>query len=456
MRSTIGLGLIGGALALRNEKIHYIAQQQQQQQVLLQDACPSNYILQNEECRPAAERALAQPTLAFESNATNVAPFTYSLEESRNRALQAKSFPWSFWPECFTVRNDSDPFCVFSNTDFASGRGISIVTTHAIAYAMLENDAFKNPDALEYSNNFENPPFYEQVFPGKGRGLVANKTLNRGDQIMSSTPILITDNLDELPESESLALWHRAVATLPAATREIFWGLAGRFPEGEADAHDDRITTNYFEIDVDGNSLSGLFPEIARINHDCRPNAAYFFDAATLTHRIHAIRHIYPGEEITITYINNEVARDTRIRRLSNGWGFKCSCSSCSAHPRLVAESDARLEQMDEVKKVLNDWSDTSSATPAHAELLVSLYKQERLHAGLSTAYQHAAEVHSSFGMKWEAVRYARLSLEWSMLDKGWGDRDVVAMTHMATEPESTWSWNRRLSLKTCGCGNSH
>lgn len=452
MRSTIGLGLVGGALALRSEKIDFITHQQ----ALLQGACPSNSLLQHEECRYSAESTVAQPALTIESNATHVAQFTHSLEESRNRALQSKSFPWSFWPECFTASPGSDPFCVFSNTEFASGRGISIVTTHAVAYSMLENDAFNDPDALDYSNDYENPPFYEQVFPGKGRGLVANKTLNRGDQIFSSTPILITDDIDDLPEAERLALWHRAVAALPPATRETFWGLAPRFPDGESDAHEDRITTNYFEIEVDKNMLSGLFPEIARMNHDCRPNAAYFFDEATLTHRIHAIRHIYPGEEITITYINNEVARNKRMKRLSSGWGFQCSCSACSAHPRLVAESDARLAQMGEIIDVLNDWSETSAATPAHAELLVSLYKQERLHAGLSTAYQHAAEVYSSFGMKWEAVRYAQLSLEWSMLDKGWGDRDVTAMKRMVTKPESTWSWNRRLSLKSCGCGKSH
>ena len=189
--------------------------------------------------------------------------------------MVSKNFPWSFWPECFTASHEADPLCVFSNTDFASGRGISIVTTYAAAYSMLENDAFANPDVLEYSNNYGNPPFYEKVFPGKGRGLVANRTLNRGDQIFSSTPLLVTDDLSDLPKSEQLALWHRAVATLPPASRELFWSLAGRFPEGEADAHDDRITTNYFEIEVDGNGLSGLFPEIARMNHDCRPNAAH-------------------------------------------------------------------------------------------------------------------------------------------------------------------------------------
>jgi hypothetical protein len=106
----------------------------------------------------------------------------------------------------------------------------------------------------------------------------------------------------------------------------------------------------------------------------------------------------------------------------------------------------------------LNDWTESSSATPATAELLINLYKQERLDASLATAYQHAAEVYSSFGMKWEAVRYARLSVEMSMLDKGWGDKDVAAMKKMIVEPEMSWSWGKRAGVKSsgCGCGKSH
>jgi SET domain-containing protein len=39
------------------------------------------------------------------------------------------------------------------------------------------------------------------------------------------------------------------------------------------------------------------------MNHDCRPNADYYFDPETLAQHIHAIRPIAAGEEITISYI---------------------------------------------------------------------------------------------------------------------------------------------------------
>jgi hypothetical protein len=106
----------------------------------------------------------------------------------------------------------------------------------------------------------------------------------------------------------------------------------------------------------------------------------------------------------------------------------------------------------------LDDWTSSSSATPEIAELMISLYTQERLDASLATAYKYAAEAHSSFGKKWEAMRYARLSVEMSMLDKGFRDGDVVEMKKMNENPEMTWSWKKRVGLsgKGCGCRHSH
>jgi hypothetical protein len=92
------------------------------------------------------------------------------------------------------------------------------------------------------------------------------------------------------------------------------------------------------------------------------------------------------------------------------------------------------------------------------AEAVISMYDQERLWAYQATAYKHAAEAYSSFGKKYEAIKYARLAAEFSILDKGFNDRDVKEMVKMAKEPELTWSWNKRVGLKRggCGCGKAH
>ncbi|KAH7119688.1 hypothetical protein B0J11DRAFT_66286 [Dendryphion nanum] len=420
------------------------------QKPLIRDACPSNSILNNGECQPSST-LLAD--ISLHQNITQ-----QTLQQSYESARQTPNFPWTYWPLCYSNENTTEPYCVFSSQEFASGRGIFIVSSADKAYEILKKPAFSDPEALSRINNHANPPFIQHEFPGKGRGLVANKTLHRGDQIFASTPLLITNpNSYLLSETERLALVHRGVETLPEKSKPLFWALLDHF---KGDAVDDRINTNAFEININGELQHAVLPEIAMLNHDCRPNAAYFWDEDTLSHYVHATQTIYPGEEITITYINNERVRSKRVKNLEANWGFQCSCSSCAAHPEFVSQSDARIKQMLSIIDKLNDWTSDSEATPEMAELLIALYTQERLDASLGIPYKHAAEAYASFGDRWQATRFARLAVEFLTLDKGWGDSDVAEMEKMATEPEMTWSWRKRVGHKrlegVSGCGHAH
>lgn len=451
MKSAVGLSLISSIAAFTNDKVEYI-----HQQAILKDPCPSGSGLIDGKCELLSyEESSIDSSLAFRHNSSYTTHISRTLDEARESAAAVADFPWTFWPECFTNEDVKEPYCVFGDQNFASGRGIFIATTRTAAYAIREKPAFKNPKVLENINEYSNPPFEQHEFPGKGRGLVANKTLHRGDQIFASTPLLITDgeiyNLDQV---ERLALLYRGVETLPVASQNQFWNLLGHF---KGDPVEDRINTNNFDITIDDISQQALFPEIAMLNHDCRPNAAYFWDEETMSHYVHAIRDILPGEEITITYIDNEQERETRMARLKKNWGFTCACSACTAHPSLTNESDARLRTIGVLTMVLDDWSAESQIVPEVAELIISLFQQERLDASLATAYKHAAEVYSSFGKRWEAMKYATLSFELSMLDKGFRHEDVREMGKMASQPELTWSWKKRVQdKKECGCAHAH
>ena len=449
--TAVRLSLLSGALALSSKQVDIVGPQP-----LLHDVCPSDYIQHQGECQPTMYDSFTT-TISNAAFRSNISQTTQSLEEARRSASQIEDFPWTFWPECFSGEDTVEPHCVFSDQKFASGRGIFIVGKKDFANQVLETDAFRRPETLARMNKYDNPPFEQHDFPDRGRGLVANKTLHRGDQIFASTPLLVIDpDVYELSESKRLALLYRGVDSLPPSSQRLFWGLLGHF---NADPVDDRIHTNIFEVTIAGVSQSALLPEIAMMNHDCRPNAAYFWDTRTMTHYVHAIQDILPGEELTISYIDSEKDRARRMKLLKRNWGFQCSCSACTAHPELVAESDSRLHQIASLYKALDDWTPNTSATPQAAELLISLYQQERLHTSLATAYKYAAEVYSSFGKKYEAMRYARLSTEMSMLDKGFGEVDVKEMREMSSRPELSWSWKKRVSMGGkggCGCGHEH
>ncbi|KAL6694819.1 hypothetical protein J3F84DRAFT_349099 [Trichoderma pleuroticola] len=232
-------------------------------------------------------------------------------------------------------------------------------------------------------NEQPSPPFEEKELPGRGRGLIANKTLHRGDKIFAHTPILMLDGkiFGELETEEWLELEHAAVNNLPPKTKKKFSALYG---SPVTDPVSDRIDTNAFVLELHGFTYYAVFPETARLNHDCRPNAAYFFDKETLTHYVHAITDIAPGTEITITYIDPHMSRENRLKKLSSLWGFHCSCSLCSLHSDLAHESDERLGQINTIRERLEDWE---SAPPQMALALISLYEQERMHASSSSAY---------------------------------------------------------------------
>jgi len=72
----------------------------------------------------------------------------------------------------------------------------------------------------------------------------------------------------------------------------------------------------------------GIFPNIAMMNHSCVPNAnVRFGDDRTAV--VVALRDIQPGEELTISYIENDMPLEARQKELQE-YGFICDCPLCS------------------------------------------------------------------------------------------------------------------------------
>ncbi|UNI17031.1 hypothetical protein JDV02_003410 [Purpureocillium takamizusanense] len=352
----------------------------------------------------------------------------------------APPFSWDFKPRCVTASDpeDDEPYCLYSSHSFAGGRGISIVTTPDRIESILQMSAFAQSNSSHDLNTQATPPFEERELPGRGRGLIANKTVLRGDRLFAYTPVLLLDDeaYEALSEEEWIDLETAAVEQLPAATRAEFWKLYGQ-PLGNPVS--DRINTNAFEIETADGTYYGVFPEIARLNHDCRPNAAYFFDQQSFTHYVHVVTTVAPGTELTITYVDPHMSRSQRRRQLSSSWGFECSCSLCTAHPSLGQESDSRLKQINALNEKLEKSSALGSSDAARA--LISLYEQERIHAAASTAHRFAAKAFCAEGRRWETIAHARLATELTMLDEGFHDEEVGAMRRLAEEPHTQSCW---------------
>ncbi|KAL9109208.1 MAG: hypothetical protein Q9227_006133 [Pyrenula ochraceoflavens] len=368
---------------------------------------------------------------------------------------------WDYQPMCVPasyVDPDAEPVCIYTSQNFARGRGISVIASPSNFSGLLGSPAFsENRIPAGVNSRNKPPPFEERKIPGAGRGLICNKTLHRGDRIFEHTPILLVGPGLERIEDEKmkLSLYQKAVENLPLDAQRMFWELA---EHQDKDGAEDRVDTNAFGFELYDVDYLVVNPEISRINHDCRPNAAYYFNRATMTQYIHATRTIHPGEEITITYIDPLQARAKRRNKLEYNWGFQCSCSLCTQHPALRKESDSRIARIAEHVETLSDWTLESRGNVAIAQALVGLIEMERSFAGSADAYVRLALEYSALGEAELASYWARKATEAAILDDGVSADDVYWARMLAETPEQHWSWRKRLAGQEheCGCKHQH
>ena len=187
--------------------------------------------------------------------------------------VKSEDSAWTLLPKCYSNIEMNEPVCLFSSNSFARGRGISILTTHDQASTFLSLPAFTDPHSLPDVNIQTQPPYEERSIAGRGRGLIANMTLHRGDRIFSYTPVLIIDSAAyDLLEEQRLELSRDAVDQLPPNAKKEFRKLHGHFG---TEAVDDRINTNSFDIEVEGTSLFAVFPEISVSISDQPPYSSH-------------------------------------------------------------------------------------------------------------------------------------------------------------------------------------
>ena len=160
-----------------------------------------------------------------------------------------------------------------------------------------------------------------------------------------------------------------------------------------------------------------------------------------------AVRDIFPEEELTISYIDPLQKRKARIKALKRSWGFDCDCSLCSAHLHISQVSDARIDKILELQVELDDRSDASEATPAVAELLISLVEQENLWIRMHEAYYAAAVEYNGVGEERKTRMYAGLALRRGLVCRG-PDNDENSyrvMEALRNDPQGHPSWMFRL-----------
>ena len=115
--------------------------------------------------------------------------------------------------------------------------------------------------------------------------------------------------------------WVDALASLPDAQRRPALEAAAPVIEALGDAAEE-----------DAAEGSGFFALHSCTNHSCLPNAHVFKREADTTGAavVLALRDISPGEEVTLSYVDEGAPWAQRAEALAE-YGFACACDKCGA-----------------------------------------------------------------------------------------------------------------------------
>lgn len=350
-------------------------------------------------------------------------------------------WPWTHQPICTSpLPSIQSPLCIYTSTTFASGRGISIVTTPSLAAEIATFPAFADPTVLEKDGT--NKPtnlWFTSSIPGKGTGTLALHNLSPGTQILRYTPAFLAYLEADLATLDREALWSLAVSRLPAHTRTMFMALMYIYGDPRVRVQD-IVKGNTFQIEIRGANHLAIFPETSRLNHDCAPNAQYVIDPETLTHTVRVTRAIEEGDEISIAYTSPLEKTAVRREKLGEGFHFECGCARCRNH----GASDAVLDGINAMQQQLNDWGPDSQATPEMAQRLVEVYEGEGLQGFLDVPFGFMALALNAAGDSAGARVWAGRARDAVLAKDGKGADALRIWTRILEDAEEHWSYRRR------------
>lgn len=244
---------------------------------------------------------------------------------------------------------------------------------------------------------------------GRGLGLFTTRSIPAYSEILREAPLILLEPTDDLPQlyeqfislrkpGSDEALQRRYLALSHQEVPQRDQRLREKLTERGFDAATVEemvlvasiMQTNAFNVDVgDGMGCShrALFPQIARINHSCVPNAhVCYYPSSTssitaaektasslLHHRrrhegrmvVHALRNLHEGEEVQIAYFSILLSRPERQTKAQK-WGFTCRCPACelpNRHDNATDDDDGKsMRHHEQVRTAVVDFTTKKTA----------------------------------------------------------------------------------------------
>ncbi|TAQ88357.1 hypothetical protein B7494_g3300 [Chlorociboria aeruginascens] len=299
----------------------------------------------------------------------------------------------------------------------------------------LENQPVTNGHSIAGNLNILESELYTiEPVAGKGKGMIAQKTIQPGTLMLSESPLFTTEDILSIETTEKdLA---RTLRALPKASQRAFLSLHNNFPGKEPISN--IVRSNAYPLGP-SSGVGAIFLTIARINHSCRPNAQHSWNPTLKKESVYAVRPIAPGDEITLSYHNGGPS-STRQKELQEFFGFKCTCDLCSLSPDLLKASDARLIRAQNLDAAIGD-PERARMLPekvlADCKSLLLIFKAEGVvDTRLPRLYYDAFQICAMHSDRLRAKVFAERYVELKVLSEGEQSEDAREMRVFAQEPE--------------------
>ncbi|CAO2655258.1 Nn.00g103220.m01.CDS01 [Neocucurbitaria sp. VM-36] len=385
----------------------------------------------------------------------NTAPTTCPVAQDGHTS---NTFPWTHNPTCVkaVLSNASgeglgihQTFCAYTNSNYNNGRGISFVVTPEVAATITSETFGLGVGGLDGQVGGEMGMWEVKESKEMGKGLFSRKDIAAifaGESLIIKTPVLFVSKelLDTPSTSRKQLVLHKAVEQLPEETRVIVEDLAVSRDGGVEDiVLTNGITVKWPWAD-EIPALLAVTPEVARINHACRPNALWRFNDYTLAFDVFAIKNIKPGEEITLSYGFETRSHRRRVKSIEANLGFTCRCPLCRANDTAIEESNDRLSEIKALKSVLPSDQKDSPQLLGLLPNLISILEEEDLHTEIPMYEEILAYTWSSFGIEDRAKYWAgRARRHWAVIagKESWEQRRCGDLEN-DVKAHATWmSW---------------
>ncbi|CAH7680957.1 hypothetical protein BY996DRAFT_4583859 [Phakopsora pachyrhizi] len=353
-------------------------------------------------------------------------------------------------PEKNAEKIEPESYCIFLNSKVNQDQGMVVLSKPSNFIKTLETidlieDSERNGNDLSSAMKVVKMPMKG------GMGALSLNRLDSGQELLDyRANVLISVEQDILNRSDIKFLRKLAIMNLPPSTQQSFLNLHGNLNWLE-DQISSIIDLNSFEIKLGKDFELPFFAVMispSRLNHDCRPNLAFFIENKTLKVHMRALRVISPGEELTISYRDTGIIREERQDELLKDYGFECKCAQCQMSKENQEESDRRIQAIEDLHQQLSEnWYSENNDEDLRdqAEELIELYSLENLLSSSAEPHTLASLIYNSYGQTSKSKAHASKSISIGLTTSGPNWEDRKELLKLIEDPQSHWSHGIRL-----------